>query len=129
MISSKPLWREPAGASSESVCVRSIESLETPGPRRRFDAPSSPLFALRLIRRLLHAGRFLRRTRRQTLEPRDLVLQRLDLDPLPRLDPVAPLDFRLQPLQFAKQSANQADQLGRRHPFNRIASARRHAPA
>ena len=40
MISSKPLWREPAGASTESVSVRSIEGLETPGPRRRFDAPS-----------------------------------------------------------------------------------------
>src|SRR5271170_5625980 len=41
MMSSKPLWREPAGASTESVSVRSIESLNTPGPRRRFDAPSS----------------------------------------------------------------------------------------
>src|SRR5208337_2790407 len=37
MMSSKPLWREPAGASTESVTSRSIESLETPGPRRRFD--------------------------------------------------------------------------------------------
>jgi hypothetical protein len=41
MMSSKPLWREPAGAATESVSVRSTESLETPGPRRRFDAPSS----------------------------------------------------------------------------------------
>jgi len=58
-----------------------------------------------------------RRTRRQTFEPRDLVLQRLDLGPLPRLDPVAPLDLRLQSIDFANQSADQADQLGRRHPF------------
>src|SRR5271169_3508116 len=45
MMSSKPLWREPAGASTESVSVRSIESLNTPGPRRRFDAPSSSRWA------------------------------------------------------------------------------------
>jgi hypothetical protein len=34
------LEREPAGASTESVTSRSIESLETPGPRRRCDASS-----------------------------------------------------------------------------------------
>ena len=45
MMSSKPLWREPAGASTESVSVRSIESFETPGPRCRFDAPSSSRLA------------------------------------------------------------------------------------
>jgi hypothetical protein len=58
-----------------------------------------------------------RRTRRQIFEPRDLVLQRLDLGLLPRLDPVAPLDLRLQSIYFADQSANQVDQLRRRHSF------------
>ena len=61
------------------------------------------------------------------LQPRDLVLQRLVLDPQPRRDAVDPLDLRLQTSHLAHQSANQADQLGRRHTFKRIASARRHA--
>ena len=40
--------------------------------------------ALRPFCRLLHPGRLVGRTRRQMLQPRDLVLQRLVLDPLPR---------------------------------------------
>ena len=97
-------------------------------PRRSLTSLALPL-ALRPIRRLLHAGRLLRRTRRQMLQPRDLVLQRLILDPQARLDPVARLELRLQPLHLANQTANQADQLGQRHQFKRIASARRHALA
>jgi hypothetical protein len=41
-------------------------------------------FALKPIRRLLHAGSLLRRTRRQMLQPRNLVLQRPVLEPLRR---------------------------------------------
>jgi len=85
--------------------------------------------ALRPIRRLLHSGRLVRRTRRQPFEPRELVLQRLVLDLQPREGPVDLLPLGPHPLHFAKQSANQADHLGRRHKFKRIASARQHALA
>jgi hypothetical protein len=85
--------------------------------------------ALRPFRRLLHSGRLVGRTRRQMLQPRDLVLQRLVLNPLPRHRRAELLVLRLQPLHFAKQSANQADQLSRRHAFKRIIRVRRHARA
>ena len=131
MMSSKPLWREPAGASTESVSVRSIESLETPGPRRRFDAPSSSRLAPpsgRSVAFSIPEG-FMRRTRRQMLQPRDLVLQRLVLDPQPRQGRAELLVLRPQPLHFAKQSANQADQLSRRHAFKRITRRQATCPA
>src|SRR5271166_5980888 len=125
MMSSNPLWREPAGAATESVSVRSIESLETPGPLRSlaFLALGPPL---RLIRRLLHPGGLVRRTRRQMLQPRNLVPQRLVLDPQPRHGMAQLLVLPPQTRHFANQLANQVDQLGRRLPFKRIAGARTH---
>ncbi len=83
--------------------------------------------ALWPLRRLLHSGRLVRRTRRQMLQPRDLVLQRLVLNPQPRQSRADLLVLRPQPLHFPKQSANQADQLSRRHAFKQINCARRHA--
>ena len=83
--------------------------------------------ALWPIRRPLHSGRLHRRTRRQLLQPRDLVLQRLVLNPQPHQRRADLLILRPQPLHFAKQSANQPDQLGRRHAFKRIPCTTRHA--
>ena len=54
------------------------------------------------------------------LQPRDLVLQRLVLDPLPRQRRAELLILLPQTRHLANQSANQADQLGRRHAFKRI---------
>ena len=124
-----PCGASPPGRRPKAFPSRSIESLETPGPRRRFAASSCRAWAppLRPIRRLLHPGRLLRRTRRQMLQPRDLVLQRLVLNPQPRQGRAHLLVLRPQPLHFANQLANQADQLGRRHAFKRINRARRHA--
>jgi hypothetical protein len=82
--------------------------------------------ALRLIRRLLHPGGLLRRTRRQMLQPRDLVLQRLVVEPKTRHSLAQLLVLPPQTRHFANQLANQANQLGWRLPFKRIAGARTH---
>ena len=81
---------------------------------------------LRLIRRLLHPGGLLRRTRRQMLQPCELVLQRLVVEPKPRHGMAQLLVLPPQTRHFANQLANQVDQLGRRLPFKRIAGARTH---
>jgi hypothetical protein len=77
--------------------------------------------ALRLIRRPLHAGGLLRRTRRQILQPRDLVLQRLVVEPKPRHSLAQLLILPPQTPHLAQQLANQVDQLSWCLPFKRIA--------
>ena len=106
-----------------------------PVNRKPGDARTAPPRRRLVLRRMalwpfcgfLHAGRLVRRARRQTLRPRDLVLQRLVLNPQPRRNLVRRLARRPQPLDFANQLANHADQLFRRHAFKQINRARRHA--
>jgi hypothetical protein len=100
--------------------------------RKPRDARTAPplrrliLLAIRPICRLVHPRRFERRTRRQMLQPGDLVLQRLVINPQPRNGRAQLLVFRPQTPQFPNQMANQTDQFSRRHAFKRIIQARPH---
>jgi hypothetical protein len=60
-------------------------------------------------------------------KPRDLVLQRLVLDPLRRQCLAQLLVLSPQARRLANQLANQVDQLGGRLSFQGITRARRHA--
>ena len=82
----------------------------------------------RLLRacRFIHAGRLEWRTRRQALEPRELVLGRLMLDPKRRQLDAKLLVLRPQPRHFANKLANHADQIGMCQTVERIRRRHRH---
>src|SRR5271166_5297255 len=104
---------------------RKLGDARTAPPLRRLALlPLRPDF--RSIRRLVHPGRLERRTRRQMLQPRNLVLQRLVLNPLHRQSFAQLLVLRPQTPHLRNQIANQTEQLGRRHAFKRINRERRH---
>jgi len=95
-------------------------------PLRRPSALGRVGLRIRLVRRLVHPRGFLRRPRRQFLQSRQFVLDRLMLDPQLGQRPAHLLALRLKAGQFANQSANQADELGRRHAFKRITRIKGH---
>jgi len=78
------------------------------------------------VRCLVHAGRLVRRTRRQFLQPRKLVLDRLVLRLQLRQSSVELLVLRPQAPHLANQLANHANQVGVRKTFERIRDARCH---
>ncbi len=89
-------------------------------PLRRPPALGRVRLRIRSVRRLVHPRGFLRRPRRQFLQSRQFVLDRLMLDPQLGQRPAHLLVLRLKAGHFANQSANQADELGRRHALKRI---------
>ncbi len=96
-------------------------------PLRRSPALGPVRLRIRSVCRLVHPRRLLRRPRRQFLQSRQFVLDRLMLDPQLGQRPAHLLVLRLNPGHFANQSANQTDELGRRHSFKQISRFKRHS--
>ena len=78
------------------------------------------------VRRLVHAGRLMQRARRQMLQPRKLILDRLMFDFQLGQGANELLVLRAKPRHFADQIAHHANQLRGRKPFQRIRNASRH---
>ena len=72
------------------------------------------------VRCLVHAGRLVRRTRRQFLQPRKLVLDRLVLHLQLCQGAAELLVLRLNTLHFANQLTHQSDQFRMRQAIERI---------
>src|SRR5260370_41809680 len=78
------------------------------------------------VRCLVHAGRLLRRTRRQIIQPRKLVPDGLMFSLQPRQSTAALLILCPQPPNLANQLANHANQVSLRKTVKRIRDASCH---
>jgi hypothetical protein len=98
-----------------------------PAPLSRSLALGPLGLGLRPVRRLVHPRGFLRRSRRQVLQPRELVLDRLMLDPQLGKRALQLLAPGPKSRHFVDQSANDRSQLRLRQLIERIIrSGRRH---